>query len=97
MAVSGLSAHHVAMLRDGSGINDDVIAARGYRTITDEAELSAMGFAPRQRRVPGLLLPLHTTNGRVELVIYRPDNPRLVENRRQRDADGMYLQQVIPY
>ena len=33
------------MLRDGSGINDDVIAARGYRTITDEAELAVLGLS----------------------------------------------------
>ena len=30
-----LSGPHLEMLRRGSGISDEVIAARGYRTITD--------------------------------------------------------------
>jgi hypothetical protein len=57
----------------------------------------SLGFAPSQRRVPGLLLPLHTTNGRSGPAIYRPDNPRIVENRRQKNADGAYPQRVIKY
>lgn len=85
------------MLRQASGISDEVIAARGYRTVTDEAELAALGFAPRQRRTPGLLLPLHTTDGRLGPAIYRPDNPRVVENRRRKNADGTHPQQVIKY
>ncbi len=35
-----LSAHHLEMLRRGSGISDQVIAARGYRTVTDPKELA---------------------------------------------------------
>jgi hypothetical protein len=45
----------------------------------------------RQRRVPGLLLPLHTTDGGPGPAIYRPDNPRVVENRRKRLPDGTHL------
>ena len=92
-----LSEKHQAMLRDGSGISDEVVAARGYRTITDEAELRQLGFAPRQCRVPGLLLPLHTTDGQLGPAIYRPDSPRVVENRRTRLADGTHPQRVIKY
>ncbi|MBK8985359.1 MAG: DUF3854 domain-containing protein [Chloroflexi bacterium] len=95
--MTDLAAHHLTLLRQTSGISDEVIAVRGYRTITDEAELAAMGFAPRQRRVPGLLLPLHTTNGRADSALYRPDNPRLVENHRQRHADGTHPQHAIEY
>lgn len=92
-----LSEKHLQMLQVESGISMDVIRARGYRTIQDESELVTFGFAPRQRRVPGLLLPLHTTDGRQELHIYRPDNPRVVENRRKRNKDGTYSQKVIKY
>nr|HMT21555.1 DUF3854 domain-containing protein [Promineifilum sp.] len=58
-----LAPHHYAMLHDESGIADEVIAVRGYRTITDAAELRGLGFAPAQCRPPGLLLPLWTTDG----------------------------------
>ncbi|MBE2224160.1 MAG: hypothetical protein IAF02_21655, partial [Anaerolineae bacterium] len=92
-----LSSNHLIMLREESGISDDAIAARGYRTITDEADLVTLGFAPGQRRVPGLLLPLHTTDGRSGPAIYRPDNPRVRENRRKKNDDGTYPQQVIKY
>jgi hypothetical protein len=53
-----LSPAHLEMLRRGSGISDEVIAARGYRTIIDRADLPALGFKPAQCRVPGLLLPM---------------------------------------
>ena len=49
-----LSAAHLEALRRGSAISDEVIAARGYRTIADRTELAALGFAPSQQRVPGL-------------------------------------------
>jgi hypothetical protein len=57
-----LSEKHYHMLAEESGIADEVIAARGYRTVTDAAELRALGFALGQCRPPGLLLPLWTTD-----------------------------------
>lgn len=69
----------------------------GYRTITDEAELLSLGFPLSQCRVPGLLLPLHTTDGTLGPPIYRPDSPRVVENKRKRLADGTHPQRVIKY
>lgn len=92
-----LSERHLAMLCDESGISEAVIQARGYRTVTDEADLIPLGFAPRQRRVPGLLLPLHTTDGRAGSPLYRPDNPRVMENRSQKNTDGTYAQRVVKY
>ena len=85
------------MLRGGSGIADEVIAARGYFTATDPAGLRALGFAPKQCRVPALVLPLHTTDGGNGLYISRPDNPRVVEDRRKKNPDGTYSQKVIRY
>ena len=94
---TALAAHHRAILQDGSGICDEVVAARGYRTITDEAELVTLGFSLSQCRVPGLLLPLHTTDGTQGPAIYRPDNPRVVENRCKKLPDGTHPQRVIKY
>ncbi len=47
-----LSDKHRKMLREESGISDEVIAARGYRTVTDEKELIPLGFSTVQRRTP---------------------------------------------
>jgi len=77
-----LQPHHLRMLRDESAIADDVILARGYRTVTQPGELAGLGFTQAQRLAPGLLLPLHPTDGsEPTLFIYRPDNPRAVSAR----------------
>lgn len=77
-----LQPHHLRMLAEESAISEDVILARGYRTITQPDELAGLGFTQAQRRPPGLLLPLHPTDGgEPTLYIYRPDNPRAIANR----------------
>ena len=58
-----LNAEHTRVLREESGISDEVIRQRGYRSITEAAELRALGFAEAQCRPPGLLLPLWSTDG----------------------------------
>jgi len=70
-----LNPDHLKMLREGSAISDEVILARGYRTVDNLGELAGLGFGPGQRR-RGLLLPLHTTDGGNSLCVLRPDNPR---------------------
>ncbi len=95
-AVSHLSDHHLAMLR-ASAISDDVIAARGYRSITNADELQPLGFAPSQRRAPGLLLPHHGPDGSNSVYVYRPDSPRVNVNKRKRDPDGQYHNDAIKY
>ncbi|MCL4872011.1 MAG: toprim domain-containing protein [Anaerolineae bacterium] len=95
---SRLQPHHLRMLRDESGITDEMIRARGYRSIKNDDELRGLGFAPGQCRVPGLLLPLYTTDGQNGLYVYRPDKPRVVEDRRKSKLpDGTYPQKVIKY
>lgn len=84
-----LSAAHLKMLREESSIADAVIEARGYRTVTDVKELVARGFSRRQLRQPGLLLPLHGTDGAQPLCVYRPDSPYV-------DRDGKALKYEIP-
>jgi len=95
-----LAPHHLKMLRVDSGITNEVITARGYRTITNAQELAALGFAPSQcksQQIPGLLLPLHTTDGGNGLYVYRPDNPRVFEDKRKHYPDGTWPNRVIKY
>lgn len=92
----GLMQHHVKMLKD-SAISDEVIRERGYRTILDAGELQEFGFSPAQCRAPGLLLPLHGTNGDNPLCVYRPDNPRTHDDKRHHNTDGTYRQKIIKY
>lgn len=66
---ASLSPQHLSMLRDESGITEAVISARGYRTVTQETELVRLGFAAAPHLLPGLLLPLHTTDGRLVVPI----------------------------
>jgi Domain of unknown function (DUF3854) len=83
-----LSERHYRALHVESGIADEKIAARGYRTITNVKELVALDFANKQLRQPGLLLPLHATDGSIPLYVYRPDHPR--------EIDGKILKYEIP-
>lgn len=85
---SCLSSSHLKMLDDGSGISGAIIEARGYRTVTDHKELTALGFASRQLQVPGLLLPLHATDGSQPFFVFRPDRPR--------EKDGKPVKYEIP-
>lgn len=72
----GLSAEHLAMLR-ASGLSDETIEARGYRTVTSKAELKRLGFGPAQLLVPTLLVPIFGVGGEVVLYQHRPDHPRV--------------------
>jgi hypothetical protein len=91
-----LSQKHFDILH-ASAINDDVIGARGYRTITDANELHELGFSPAQCRVPGLLLPVHTTDGGNSPNVYRPDSPRVLEDKKKKNPDGTHPNKVLKY
>jgi Domain of unknown function (DUF3854) len=80
-----LIEEHLSQLMRGSGIHEDVIHERGYRSILPPggyAELKPHGFARSQANLPGLLLPLWTTDGQNGLMVYRPDHPRHGNNHR---------------
>jgi phage/plasmid-associated DNA primase len=68
------------MLHGGSGIADDVIRARGYRSLDAPeaaATLPALGFSPEQCRLgAGLLFPLTLPDDPAPLYQFRPDHPR---------------------
>jgi Domain of unknown function (DUF3854) len=87
-----LLPHHYDQLVHGSGIAVEVIEERGYCSITDEqfSLLKESGFSRAQwKNVPGLCLPLWTTDGQNGLMVYRPDTPRL-------DTKGTTLKYEIP-
>ncbi len=57
-----------------------------------------LGFTPVQCRAPGLLLPLWTTDGSPGFAVYRPDNPRVHEQKNRRpNPDGTYPCKVVKY
>jgi hypothetical protein len=87
-----LLPHHRDQLVQGSGITVEVIDERGYCSITDEqfSLLKESGFSRAQwKNVPGLCLPLWTTDGTNGLMVYRPDTPRV-------NAQGTTLKYEIP-
>src|SRR5437016_3002964 len=72
-----LDERHLRELHEESAIALDVIAERGYRTVTSAAELRALGFAPFQARAPALLIPLHGVDGTNGRYVIKPDHPRI--------------------
>jgi len=91
-----LSKKHQEMLYTESALSPEIVEARGYRTIEKMADLWALGFAKQQsRQVPGLLIPLHTPDGKNPVNVYRPDIPRIVDGKKL--ADGTRAQKIIKY
>lgn len=75
---TSLRQDHLASLKEESSIGKDAIEDRGYRTVTDSAELSALGFNDAQAAcVPALLIPIHGVDGDIVGYQIRPDSPRL--------------------
>src|SRR5215468_4479369 len=84
-----LLQRHLEHLTQGSGLPLDVIRERGYRSILGKKPLADVGFAPSQRRPPGLLLPVCPPDGANSLYCYRPDVPRTTK-------DGKALKYELP-
>ncbi len=76
-----LVSHHEIMLREESGITQEVIDTRGYRTVKTKAELKRLGFSDRQCNVPGLLIPIYSPTGKIANYQYRPDQPRIDDGK----------------
>ena len=74
--LGSLLPQHLAMLREESGLSNDIIVERGYRSVTSAAELRAAGYSVSQARVPALLIPLWSVTGQPAGSSLRPDNPR---------------------
>lgn len=93
-----LSSNHMRELLDESGIARAVINERGYHEAKDSGELMDLGFAPSQRRVPGLLIPLHSVDGIQFGSIYKPDNPRVIKGKtlKYENPKGSHLRVDCP-
>ena len=76
-----LSATHRQMLEVESGISSEVIAARGYRTLTRQVEARRLGFSEAQCRIPALVLPVWGLSGEITTYQLRPDIPRISSGR----------------
>jgi hypothetical protein len=70
---------HRAMLT-ASAITPEVATERGYVSVDTRKRLESAGFQPYQRKVPGLLIPVHDVTGTVALHQYRADAPRRTRN-----------------
>lgn len=70
-----LSPTHQALI-DGSAIDKQVAAARGYWTARGSSELKKLGFEDYQRMTPALVLPVHGVHGEVASHQTRPDPRR---------------------
>lgn len=77
-----LSEAHQAMLK-ASGISQEVMVARGYRTIEKRAELYRLGYSDRQRGTPTLFIPVWSASDRESFSYHhhRPDAPRLQDGK----------------
>lgn len=73
---SGLFPHHAAELK-ASGVSDDVINARGYRSADKKTQLAQRGFTSTQQLVPAIVLPLYGPTGELAGYQAKPDTPRV--------------------
>jgi len=73
MSLSDAHSQHLLQ----SGISQDVIRERGYKTVVDAAELERLGFINAQCRVPGILIPLYAPDDTAAGFQFRPDGPRI--------------------
>jgi len=72
-----LSKSHRIMLEQESGVSANIVAARGYETVTTRTELKQRGFSSAQQNVPALLIPIFSPTGDIKLYQTRPDTPRI--------------------
>jgi hypothetical protein len=70
-----LLSQHLELIQ-ASAIAPEVAAERGYRSVTNPADLRALGFAEYQCRTPGLLVPVWNVAGQNSRYQFRPDAPR---------------------
>jgi len=72
--VRQMYTHHRVQLK-ASAISDDVIAERGYFSVSHKKELVPLGFKASRVPLPAMVIPTHTINGGV-IYQLRPDQPR---------------------
>ncbi len=76
-----LLKHHRKMLLEESGIAQEVVEKRGYRSVEKKVELKRLGFSDVQRNIPGMLIPVWGVTGEIATYQYRPDEPRIKDGK----------------
>ena len=76
-----LSPEHRESLLRGSSIAEEVVKARGYRTVNNRAELRRLGFSDTQARTPSLLIPVWGVDGEIVAYQIRADTPRISKGK----------------
>jgi hypothetical protein len=69
------------MLIEESGIAEEVIEARGYRTVEKKADLKGLGFSDIQRNVPGNTDACILAQRRDLHLSVPPDEPRIKDGK----------------
>ena len=77
----GLSWEHLDALQRESGISEEVIENRRYRTVSTRSDLRTLGFSDSQAPVPVLLMPIWDVDGEIANYQARPDTPRIVRGK----------------
>jgi Protein of unknown function (DUF3631)/Domain of unknown function (DUF3854) len=72
--------HHAEYL-SARAVSPEVARERGYVSADQKTQLGRLGFGSTQRRVPGLVIPIHDVLGEVSGWQLRPDHPRQVDGR----------------
>jgi len=88
-----LSDEHRRMLYEESGIDPDVAAERGYRTVKRRAELEE--FPEWQRRL-GLYIPTNSPDGITRSCQLRPNRPRKAKLRYESPERSQVILDVHP-
>jgi hypothetical protein len=77
---SRLLEQHAAKLAS-SVISVEVADERGYVSADTRAQLERYGFGEKQRRVPAMVMPLHSVIGEIAGYQVRPDDPRVLKGK----------------
>ncbi len=88
-----LSPDHRRMLLEESGISPEIVACRGYQTVTKRSELEE--FPSWQRRL-GLYVPIHSPDGETVRCQLRPDKPRKEGPKYETPHHGGYILDCNP-
>jgi hypothetical protein len=78
----GLLDHHRELLVEARAISPEVVAERGYFSVSAKRDLEQLGFGRSQQIVPTLVVPIcGVVQGEEPWYVHRPDQPRLKHGR----------------
>ncbi len=75
-----LSEHHIKLLRTELNLSQAIINSRHYKSVMDSKNLKQIGLS--QNLGQGVIIPLNTPDGLSGQIVYRPDEPREIKNKK---------------